>query len=154
VSEHVSDSTDVLSAHHILEYPYTRAVGPVVGRFLTGLRERRIEGVRTREGRVLVPPVEYDPATAEPVTETFVEVGPAGVVATWCWVAQPRPQQPLDHPFAWALIKLDGADTTILHAVDCGSPSAISSGLRVRPRWREQTVGMITDLVCFEPEAR
>ena len=33
--------TDTLTAHHVLEYPggYTRSVGPVVGRFLTGLRE-------------------------------------------------------------------------------------------------------------------
>ena len=67
----------VLSAPNILEYPYSRSVGPVISRFLTGLRERRIEGIRTIDGRVLVPPTEYDPETGEALTE-FVEVGTAG----------------------------------------------------------------------------
>jgi hypothetical protein len=143
---------DVLSAHHVLEYPYTRSVGPVIGRFLAGLRDRRIEGVRAKDGKVLVPPLEYDPATAEAVTDQFVEVGPGGTVTTWCWVTKPRAKQPFDRPFAWALIRLDGADTAMLHAVDCGSPEALSTGMRVRARWREQRIGMITDIECFEPE--
>ncbi|GLW05268.1 hypothetical protein Misp01_03980 [Microtetraspora sp. NBRC 13810] len=59
-----------LGAEHTLEFPggYTRSTGPVIGRFLTELRERRIVGVRTAGGRVLVPPLEYDPATGDPVT--------------------------------------------------------------------------------------
>jgi len=143
---------DVLSAPHVLEYPYTRSVGPVIGRFLGGLRANRLEGVRTREGKVLVPPLEYDPQTAEPVTDEFVEVGPVGTVTTWCWVSQPRNKQPLGKPFAWALIRLDGADTGLLHAVDAGTPESMKTGMRVRPRWRAQCTGMITDIECFEPE--
>ena len=30
-----------LRAGHVLEYAYTRSTGPVVGAFLTGLRDRR-----------------------------------------------------------------------------------------------------------------
>ena len=37
---------------------------PVIGRFLTGLRDGRILAVRLADGRVLVPPTEYDPATS------------------------------------------------------------------------------------------
>jgi uncharacterized OB-fold protein len=135
-----------------LEYPYTRSVGPVIGRFLGGLRANRIEGVRTRDGKVLVPPLEYDPQTAESVSDEFVEVGPAGTVTTWCWVSSPRSKQPLDRPFAWALIRLDGADTALLHAVDAGTPEKLRAGMRVRARWRAQCTGMITDIECFEPE--
>ena len=29
---------------HVLEYPYARSVGPVIGAFLTGLRDGRILG--------------------------------------------------------------------------------------------------------------
>jgi uncharacterized OB-fold protein len=143
----------VLSARHVLEYPYTRSVGPVVGRFLTGLRDRKIEGVRTKSGKVLVPPTEYDPETSESVTDEWVEVGPGGVVTTWSWVPAPRPKQPLERPFAWALIKLDGAHTALLHAVDAGDAAKMSTGMRVRPRWKAETEGMITDIECFEPEA-
>ena len=139
------------TAPHVIEYTYRRSVGPVIGRFFTGLRDRRIEGVRTAAGRVLAPPLEYDPASGDAVGD-FVEVGPAGAVTSWSWIAQPRPKHPLDRPFAWALIRLDGADTSLLHAVDAGDESRMRTGLRVRPRWREETVGEIGDILCFEPE--
>ncbi len=44
--------------------------------------------------------------------------------------SHPLEGQPLDKPFAWALIKLDGADTALLHAVAADSPDAISTGAR------------------------
>ena len=135
-----------------LAYPYRRSVGPVLGRFFGGLLEQRLEGIRAADGRVLVPPLEYDPVTGQALTE-FVEVGPGGVVTTWAWVVAPRAKHPLDHPFAWALVQPDGADTALLHAVDAGDPSRMRSGLRVRPRWRAERVGSIRDIVCFEPEA-
>jgi uncharacterized OB-fold protein len=62
--------------------------------------------------------------------------------------------QPLDRPFAWALIRLDGADTGMLHAVDGGSAGQMRTGMRVRPRWAAQTSGQITDIECFEPTPR
>jgi uncharacterized OB-fold protein len=140
-----------LTAPHELEYTYTRSVGPVIGRFLGELQERRIVGVRTAAGRVLVPPQEYDPETGDAVGD-FVEVGPGGVVETWAWVAAPRAKHPLQRPFAFALIRLDGANTAMLHVVDGGDESRMASGMRVRPRWRDETLGEIHDIVCFEPE--
>ena len=142
------------TAAHVLEYPYTRSVGPVLGRFLGALKEARIEGIRTASGKVLVPPAEYDPETAATLSQNdgdFVEVGPAGTVQSWTWVVQPNDKQPLGRPFAWALVLLDGADTALLHAVDAGDPASMSTGMRVTARWREQRTGMITDIECFEP---
>jgi uncharacterized OB-fold protein len=150
----IADRGGVLSAPHVLEYPYRRSVGPVLSRFFTALRERRILGVRTPSGRVLVPPAEADPESGAAVSDEFVEVGPGGVVTTWCWMAQPRPKQPLARPFAWALVRLDGADTALLHAVDAGDAARMRTGMRVRPRWRAETAGEIQDIECFEPEAR
>jgi uncharacterized OB-fold protein len=147
-----ADGEPTFSAPHIVEYAYRRSVGAVLGRFFTGLRERKLVGTRTRAGRVLVPPCEYDPDTGESVAE-FVDVGPAGVVTTWAWVHAPSAKHPLPRPFAWALIQLDGADTAMLHAVDAGSESRMRTGMRVQPRWREKTVGEIRDIECFEPEA-
>jgi uncharacterized OB-fold protein len=152
MSPRVQEIDGVLCAPHVLEYPYRRSVGPVLSRFFTELREGRIVGVRTAQGRVLVPPSECDPATGAAVTDDFPEVGPGGVVATWAWVAKPREKQPLSHPFAWALIRLDGADTSLLHAVDAGAPERMRTGLRVRPRWRPEREGHIADIACFEPE--
>ncbi|MEN8184980.1 MAG: OB-fold domain-containing protein [Myxococcota bacterium] len=138
-------------APHVVEYPYRRSVGPVLGRFFTSLRDGRIEGIRTAAGRVLVPPMEYDPETGE-ATGEFVEVGSVGEVTTWSWVARPRPKHPLDRPFAWALVRLDGADTALLHAVDAGDESQMRTGMRVRARFRAERKGEIQDIECFDPE--
>jgi uncharacterized OB-fold protein len=140
-----------LTADHVLEYPYRRSVGPVLGRFFGALRAGRILGVRNAEGKVLVPPIECDPWTGEPLGD-LVEVGPGGVVTTWAWVMTPRPKHPLSRPFAWALVRLDGADSGLLHAVDAGDPQRMRTGMRVRPRWRAERVGQIGDIECFEPE--
>ena len=74
------------------------------------------------------------------------------VVTTWSWVEEPRPKHPLRKPFAWALVRLDGASTSMLHAVDAGDESKMSTGMRVRVRWRDETVGEIQDIACFQPE--
>ena len=148
----MADANPSFSAEHVLEYDYRRSVGPVLGHFFTQLRDRQIVGTRTAAGRVLVPPLEYDPETGESVDE-FVDVCPGGSVTTWAWVHQPREKHPLDHPFAWALIQLDGADSALLHAVDAGSETGMSTGMRVTPRWRAETRGEIQDIECFVPEA-
>ena len=141
----------VLSAPHSMEFPYTRSTGPMVGAFLTGLRDRRVLGVRDSTGRVVVPPPEYDVATAAQLpADDLVEVGSEGVVTSWSWNATPRLGQPFDRPFAWALVQLDGADTALLHALDAAADQ-ISTGMRVRIRWAEETTGMIHDIACFEP---
>ena len=139
----------MLRAPLVIEYPFVRTTGPVVGAFLTGLRERTLVGITGADGRVIVPPVEYDPVTAEDLTEMVV-VGPAGVVTACAWVAEPRDEHPLDRPFAWALIQPDGADTSMVHVVDAPSPDAIAVGTRDTPRWRDERNGEITDIECFE----
>jgi len=149
-SARAATQADVLSALHVLEYPYKRSVGPVIGRFLTGLMEGRIEGIKSASGKVMVPPAEYDPATGAPLSE-FVEVADAGVVTTWAWVAEPREHNPVQEPFAWALIRLDGADTALLHAVRAPG-GGMRTGMRVKARWRPERTGLITDIECFEPE--
>ena len=134
-----------------LEFPYRRSLGPVVGAFLTGLRDGRVLGSTVPSGKVLVPPLEYDPETGEPSGD-LVEVGTAGVVTGWSWVEEPMAKHPLDRPFAWALVKLDGADSSLMHALDAGSMERVSTGMRVSIRWREERKGHITDIECFEPE--
>ncbi|WGP08280.1 OB-fold nucleic acid binding domain-containing protein [Streptomyces sp. SH5] len=141
---------DVLSAPLVVEFPFTRSLGPVQSAFLTGLRERTVLGVRTDAGTVLVPPVEYDPVTAGELRD-LVEVAPTGTVTTWAWNPTPRRDQPLDTPFAWVLVRLDGAGTALLHVLDAPGPDAVRTGMRVRIRWAATRTGAITDIACFEP---
>jgi uncharacterized OB-fold protein len=141
-----------LSAPHQIAYAYRRSLGEVFSRFFTGLRDHKLEAIKTAAGRVLMPPSEYDPATGEANPLDFVEVGPGGSVTSWTWIAEPRKQHPLDYPFAFALIQLDGADTALLHVVDTGDESKMETGMRVRVKWAEETEGHIHDIASFVPE--
>ena len=145
----LDDHEPPLSAPLRLSFDYTRSVGSVLSQFFTALRSRHIVGVRGSDGRVHVPPAEYDPVNYAPLTEV-VPVASVGTVLSWTWQPEPLEGQPLDRPFAWALIKLDGADTALLHAVDAGSPDAISTGARVHVHWVDEPVGAITDIAYFE----
>jgi uncharacterized OB-fold protein len=141
-----------LTAPHRLKYTYKRSLGPVLSGFFTGLRDKKIHGVRRADGSVLVPPKEYDPETGASLTE-LVAVADTGVVTSWAWVREPRAKQPLQKPFAYALIRLDGAATPLLHVVDAGSESAMKTGMRVRARWADEPAGAITDIQAFVPVA-
>ncbi|QIX26822.1 DNA-binding protein [Nocardioides sp. JQ2195] len=144
-----SSEARTLSAPVRVSFDYTRSVGPVLGRFFDGLRKGLLLAGRTRDGEVILPPPEFDPATLEPITEV-TEVGPEGTVQSWTWVPEPVAEQPFDRPFAWALILLDGATAPFLHALD--TPYAdLRVGMRVRARWSAERVGAITDIECFEP---
>ena len=83
----IDDHEPPLSAPLKLSFDYTRSVGPTLSQFFTALRERRIVGNRGSDGRVHVPPAEYDPVTYEQLTE-IVPVASVGTVVSWTW--QPR----------------------------------------------------------------
>ena len=138
-----------LSAPVTVAFDYTRSTGPVVGRFLTGLRDGVLVAGRTSAGEVVVPPLEYDPVTHEATTD-FIEVSPVGTVTSWTWVPEPVAEQPFDRPFAFALVTLDGATKPFFHAVDVASPDEIRTGMRVQVRWATERTGAITDIECFE----
>ncbi len=140
---------EVLSQAFELGFTYTRSTGPVVGRFLTELKNRRIVGNRASDGRVIVPPMEYDPDTAAELTE-FVEVGQEGEIVSFAWVKQPREAHPMDKPFAWAMIRLDGADIPMIHCVAAQAEGDVATGARVRAVWADETRGYISDIRCFE----
>jgi uncharacterized OB-fold protein len=146
----VADEEVIYHAEHVLEYSYVRSVGPSVGAFLSGLRDGKVVGTRGHDGRVVVPPTEYDPETGEP-TSGVVEVGPEGIVMSWSWVRNPRPKHPLQTPFAWVLVRFDGADTSFLHVLPAASPEEVHTGMRVRPEFAPEAdrVGHVRDISHF-----
>jgi uncharacterized protein len=132
------------SAPMELAYPYSRTLGSTLSRFFTSLRDRRIEGNVGSDERVYAPPAEFDPVTGLPLTE-WVDVADVGEITTWCW----DPEQAC----GWALVRLDGADVPMMHRICAESPEQLSTGMRVTARWASETVGVIGDIECFEPEA-
>ncbi|CAA0119033.1 Uncharacterised protein [BD1-7 clade bacterium] len=145
----MSQHDDVLRSEFDLEFTYTRTYGPIMSQFFTELKDQKVLGIKGSQGQVICPPLEYDPQTAESLSE-FVEVASEGVVTTWSWVVEPMDKHPMDKPFAWALVKLDGADTAMLHVVDADKAD-MKTGMKVKIRWADERVGNIHDIACFEP---
>lgn len=135
-----------------LTFPFSRTLGSTLSTFSSAIAEGQIIGVRTG-GRVIAPPLEYDPETSADAGTDWVRVGPKGTVSTWTWVPAPTGLHPLSHPFGFAFITLDGADTPMIHAVDAGSESAMSAGMRVEARFKAPAdcVGRIDDIIAFVP---
>ena len=144
-----------LVADHVLEYPggYTRSVGPVIGRFLTSLRDGRIEGVRVADGRVLVPPTEYDPVTSDPIGDDWVEVGPGGDRA----VVDVGDRTPARQAAARPPVRVRARSAPTAPTPRCctsstpAAPTRWRSGMRVAPRWRAERVGSVRDIEACVP---
>lgn len=133
--------------------PFSYAAGRTASRFLTQLRDHcRIYGTRCPGcGRVLVPARSFCPR-CQAAADEWVEVGPAGTLRGFAVVHQHRPHHPLAAPFAYGLIRLDGAGTDLLHLVSGVPMETLQVGLRVRPVFRLQRTASILDIAYFAPE--
>ena len=135
----------------VSEFPYKHSTGEVIGRFLAGLKEqKRIWGQRVAGLGVVVPPLGYSDVDGSPAGE-WVEVKPTGVVTAVAVVHESVPGlHPFTPPFAFVLVRLDGADTAIAHVVK-DDVDRLRVGARVEAVWAPdgERVGSIRDIACF-----
>jgi len=147
----MSDSKDLLRAPFELAYNYKRSSGPVMSKFFEALGHQKILGTKSSSGKVFSPAAEFDPETNEPLKE-MIEVGPGGVVESFSWIEDPKHHHLIKEPFAFALIKLDGADTSMLHMVSQCNEADLRIGSRVKANWSEIQEQRITDIKFFTLE--
>ncbi len=147
----MSDSKDLLRAPFELAYNYKRSNGPIMSKFFEALGEQKILGTKSSTGKVFSPAAEFDPETHESLKE-IVEVGPGGAVESFSWIETPQHHHLIKEPFAFALIKLDGADTCMLHMVANCNEADLSIGSRVTANWSEVQEQRITDIKFFTLE--
>ena len=147
----MSDSKDLLRAPFELAYNYKRSSGPVMSEFFEALGQQKILGTKSSAGKVFSPAAEFDPETNEPLKE-MIEVGPGGVVESFSWIEDPKHHHLIKEPFAFALIKLDGADTSMLHMVTQCNEADLRIGSRVGANWSEIQEQRITDIKFFTLE--
>ena len=147
----MSDSKDLLRAPFELAYNYKRSSGPVMSKFFEALGQQKILGTKSSAGKVFSPAAEFDPETNEPLKE-MIEVGPGGVVESFSWIEDPKHHHLIKEPFAFALIKLDGADTSMLHMVTQCNEADLRIGSRVKANWSEIQEQRITDIKFFTLE--
>ncbi len=135
-----------------IKIPYSWQAGETASFFLTQLRDRgKIWGKHCPEcGKVLVPPRKSCPFCFVD-TEKWVEVSDEGVVETFTLVRGGTPIQPLKAPFAYAVIRLDGASTGLVHVLSEVEPEKIREGLRVKAVFSKDRKGSLLDIAYFKP---
>ena len=86
------------------------------------------------------------------LTEDWVEVGPQGDLGTYTVVRYAEPElQPYPAPYVLGIMKLDGADSGILHVVSEISPEEVHIGMRVEAVFSAEPQGSIMDIKYFRP---
>lgn len=124
-----------------ISVPYTYTAGAAHRAFLRGLAERRVVGSRHGD-QVLVPARPYAPDGTP--TGAYVDVADEGELRAWTT----RHHEGTVRTFG--LVRLDGADTDLLHLVDARDDE-LEIGLRVRARWATSPDPEVTAIEAFEP---
>jgi uncharacterized OB-fold protein len=148
---------ELIVSKQILTIPQRFSTGPVMGRFLTELRDnKRIMALRCKaNGRYLVPPREVDAFSVTDEGE-WVEVGPAGVIREFdiVYYASPDPLtgETREVPYIIAWINLDGVEgvAPLWHLVKANDIKRIKFGTRVRAVFAEERFGRLEDIEHFE----
>jgi uncharacterized OB-fold protein len=128
--------------------PYKWTTGATIGRFLTELRDHaRIVGARCENcGTVYVPPPDICGECYKPLTD-WIALGGVGEAIACTTVEHSMPWSPMPPPYTLALIKLDGASTSLVHLVKAG----VQAGDRVRAIFKSNRTGTLLDIEHFAP---
>jgi long-chain acyl-CoA synthetase len=147
---------ELIRLRQVLSIPQRFATGPVMGKFLRALREKKILANRCPQcGRLQLPPREICAECRVRATD-WVEVGPEGVITVpdIAFYASPDPLtgESRETPYISAHFLLDGCKghETLWHEVAPDDIDKVRRGARVRPVWNDRRVGAITDIKYFE----
>ncbi len=137
-----------------LDFEYNYRVGPYVERYIKGLGEKKILGVKcSGDGSVIVPPRKICGKCNEIMNE-WVEVGPEGTVENFT-VGHVTLNKGLvekaDSEYVLALVKLDGAATLLPALVKGVAPADVKKGMKVKAVFKDPAEDSLADLSHFEP---
>jgi uncharacterized protein len=137
-----------------INVPYSWWAGDTATRFFVSLRDdKKITATKCGAcGKVFIPPRKVCPACFTENTE-WVSVSDEGEVISFTIARRRLEAIPNDRniPVIWALIKLDGADTAMLHYMDEIKPEDVTIGMRVKAVFSETRKGTIRDISHFKP---
>jgi uncharacterized OB-fold protein len=138
--------------HGRIKVPYTWSVGEYGSRFFHELMEnRKIWATKCPAcQKVFLPPRKTCPDCFATIGE-WLEVGPHGSVVTFTIVRYSVQEHPIPAPFAIGIVKLDRADTGLVHIIGGGEIDEIRSGMRVEPVFSKEKKGNLLDIEYFKP---
>jgi uncharacterized OB-fold protein len=142
-------STTKIPGELAVSFRYTPGVGNTA--FFEGLRDRGVFlGSRCESCTVTYLPARVFCERCLAELEPTIECGPEGEIVSWTLVRVDVDDQPLDRPVTYGLVRLDGADTVLLHRlIDVDGEPMI--GDRVRAVLASDRDGSVLDVSGFAP---
>lgn len=148
------DFEKALKTQYTPSADYVWSAGHAIGRFLKGLKEGRILGVKCRGcKRVLVPPRAFCEECFISVDD-WVELKDTGRVNTFAISYLDAMANRIKKPIIPAVIEIDGAGGNgFLHILGEVDPKKVKFGMRVKAVWKpvKERAGDITDIKYFKP---
>jgi uncharacterized OB-fold protein len=147
------DTTDSYVVEGKLALPYTYFAGRVGSTFITTIRDQqKIMGVKCNTcDKVFVPPRQTCERCLEDIRDNWVELGNSGEVVNFTVVRYDDKHLPRKAPFVMAMIKLDGADTPMVHILEGVDIDDVQIGTKVKAVFAKKTTNTILDIDHFEP---
>ena len=148
----MKEKKEILVSEQVLQVPFCYSAGEVTGRFLAGLRdELTIYGIRCPDcGKVYVPPRSVCGSCFTSTTD-WIPLSGTGVVESFTTVRYPESVHPAEAPFLIGVIRLDGADTALVHIIRGIREPEIQVGRPVKAVFADDRRGHILDIAHFEP---
>ena len=146
------EETEALVHSGRIKVPYKWQVGETGSHFLIAIRdEKKLLGTHCpRCDMVFIPPRKTCGRCFQTQME-WRELGQAGTLVTYTIPRYESDLHPLDPPFAYGIIKLDGADTGLTHLIGEFEESRLRTGMRLEAVFREDREGNILDIHYFRP---
>ena len=147
------DTSDCFVVDGKLALPYTYFAGRVGSKFLTTIRdEKKIMGIKCNKcNKVFVPPRQTCDVCMEDIRDNWVDVQNTGEVTNFTVVRYDDKHLPKKAPYVLAMIKLDGADTSLVHVVEGIDLDKAKIGMKVQAVFADETTSTILDIDHFAP---
>ena len=147
------DTTDSYVVEGKLALPYTYFAGRVGSTFITTIRDQqKIMGVKCNTcDKVFVPPRQTCERCLEDIQDNWVELGNSGEVVNFTVVRYDDKHLPRKAPFVLAMVKLDGADTPMVHILEGVDIDDVQIGTKVKAVFAKKTTNTILDIDHFVP---
>jgi uncharacterized protein len=152
MSQALKDIVGIMSDERPRIARYSYSAGPVRSKFLLSLRDsQKILGTKCPTcGRVYVPARSICIKCFGDINE-WVEISDEGTLETFTIVYESQPIYHANPPFAFGIIKLDGADTGLVHRLGEADFKRIHIGMRLKAVFEDRLKGDIRDIKYFKP---
>jgi uncharacterized OB-fold protein len=154
IEEYAGNQKLISKVDGTVNLPYKWVYGKALGKFYNGMKnEGKFYGTKCRKcDLVQCPPKSYCGPCFEEADE-WVELPNRGTLDSFTTVYMEFPGQPLEPPYTYGYIKLEGAHTHLYHLIDEIKEEDMYVGLQIEPVWNapEKRNGDLYDILYFRP---